>query len=301
MSAHNPDTIVPVPRTFEQKLRDDMDKQQMSALLRYLRQCTSELPYEKLEFKTKYGITDEQWTEESELKAVMNNFSYVSDHCREFEDKKVFGRFLENVTKIHNHSEEFNDDYEQVLKILKDWQDAKKERQDDACEKHKKEFEDWYRDEINFIETSEKEVKDVFEQIEDFSNYTRDDWEYKVKPSVMRIEEKYQKSKKNFPDSLLQDVQKLGKSINDAMIVIGYVMKDLKTLTVYMEKLKNMFFKMSDDRGPISIKKIYLEDVKNKWPDLGKLASECHNKIFIIIEQQEKEEAAVYNAMLSDE
>ncbi|CAG8439259.1 14367_t:CDS:2 [Acaulospora morrowiae] len=290
MFADDPDTIAPPRRTFAQKLQDDLDEQQTSTLRYYLRLGAKDLPKDRQVFKTLYGITDEQLTKEPDLMTIANDFSLISRHCRDFDDKKIFEKFLETIIKITNHFEESHDDFNQVSTIIKDWGDAMREGNDDASEKRKKEFEDWHKLENNFIEEVYGETKDVFEQVDEFKNETVNDWEFKVKDSVLKIEKKSKKSRKNYPNSLLKDIQQLGKAINEALITMENVTNDLKKIITYTERIKETLPKIIDDRGPISIKKIYLDDIKNKWQDLGKLASASHNRAFIMVQKKEKEE-----------
>lgn len=57
--------------------------------------------------------------------------------------------------------------------------------------------------------------------------------------------------------------------------------EDLSVISTHLEGLNDTFIKFGDNRGPISIKRIYLRDVKNRCSNLNELAVDYFNFILL--------------------
>ncbi|RHZ88577.1 hypothetical protein Glove_22g189 [Diversispora epigaea] len=297
MSFNDPDKIIfPATRNFEQKLQNELNKQQADTLLKYLIVC-KDFPVEKNKFEAEYSITNEKWKNEPELSNIRNYLSQISEHCKEFKEQKNIEKSVELFQNIINLCEEFkkgntndDNDYNQVVKIIKNWEEDYKQNISDIIQKRQKEFEDWYNKMKNLIEIFEKGTNDIYEQINDFKNLTIEDWEIKLRSSVTKLDEKFadsKKKKKKFPQKLLEVIKEVTTILPETIQVLYIMTSHLKIITNHLEALNKTFIKFGDNRGPISIKKIYLEDIKGRLCNLNELASEYFGFV-IVAQQQEK-------------
>ncbi|CAG8469294.1 9680_t:CDS:2 [Diversispora eburnea] len=251
MSFIDPDnTIFPTIRNFEQKLQNDLNIQKVNTLLKYLFVCTNKnFPIEKKEFELEYSITDEKWKKEPELNDIRNNLSQISEHCKEFKEKQIFEKSVELFQDIINLCKEFkkdntdeDNDYNQVIKIIKNWEEDYKQNINDIIQKHQ----------------------------------TNEDWEVKLRMT-----------KKKFPEELLKVIKEITEILPETIQVLYTMTRDLKTIAKHLKALNEIFIKFGDKRGPISIKKIYLEDIKSRLCNLNELASDYFDFV-IVAQQQEK-------------
>lgn len=214
MSFNKPDnTIFPIPQTSEQKFQNDFNRQQMSALFKYLNIGNRNFPTERNEFELRYSITDEKWKEEPELSNIRNYFFQISENCKEFNRQEIFKKSIRLFQDIIKLCKEFNEDdvnggdgsdYDRVVKIINNWEEDYKQNINDVInknenliiQKRKKEFEDWCNKTGDSIKNFEKEVNDINQKVSDFKNRTNEDWQIRLKTSIHRLDEKFAESKK---------------------------------------------------------------------------------------------------------
>ncbi|CAG8700659.1 24484_t:CDS:2 [Cetraspora pellucida] len=260
-------------KTWIQILQSNINKQNMKTIQDFLVFSTTKIPSTVPEFMSIYTIKDDKWGKEAELSLVQNIFSQINYHCREFKEGETIIDMFYLSEGIYRHSLIVPENYYDMISVAKKWHEAFREQyltpgrekssKDDTIYDYKKKFEYWISEEIKrvgqFCDECER-LNVIFKQ---FALTIKDDWESELKPIIHRIEKKFQKSSKSHSSLALQPISEKWKTFSN----------DLENIKATLEKI-------SEPRCLLPTRKIYLENIKNKWKRLNNLALELYSLLY---------------------
>ncbi|CAG8481754.1 12827_t:CDS:2 [Cetraspora pellucida] len=289
-------------KTWIQILQSNINKQNMKTIRDFLVLSTTKIPSTIPEFMSIYTIKDDKWEKEVELNLVQNMFSQINFHCSEFKEGETITDMLYLSEGIYRYSSIAPENYDDMIAVAKKWHETFREQflksgrekssKDDTINDYKKKFESWISEEINKVRQFCDECEKLSVIFKQFALVIKDDWETGLKPIIHRIEKKFQKSsksRKNYPKQLQQTINDLAQSISDSSIVLQPISEKWKTFSNDLENIKATLEKIGEPRCLLPTRKIYLENIKNKWKGINNLSLELYSLLYYF-EVEKREE-----------
>ncbi|CAG8513408.1 24594_t:CDS:2 [Dentiscutata erythropus] len=280
-------------KTWVQILQSNIYKRDMKTVQDFLNLSTSKIPSTVPEFMSIYTIKDDKWEKESELSLVQDIFAQIYFHCREFKEGETIADMFDLSEGIYKYSSIVPENYDEMIVVTKKWHETFREQyltsggdknsKDDIINDCKKKFESWISEEIKRVGQFCDECERLNSIFNKFAQVIKDDWEAGLKPTIHKIEKKFQKSsrsRKNYPKHLQQTLNDLAKSVSDSSLVLQPISDKWRTFSTDLENIKATLEKIGEPRCLLPTRKIHLESIKNKWKGLNKLSLELYSLLY---------------------